>query len=261
MLTTKYVLTRQITMPETITIPITTRSRSRLNISNSCAISFLTKKSRPIRPRMAIMAEKTPWKTDCSSLVEYAKFKGNPERLALITFENPCGRSGAMLANALIGNSFGLFGIIVPLLIIILALRITRLKMLHLNRLMSIGILVLILGFIATLKMPRLAAKIAGQIGKALPSVGSNSLFRGGLTLAMQMGTSNVTSGPALKQMFQGIAAGSKKDFEKTYGENPNAKNATYRLYFKSIVEAKRYLSDLRAATRSSMSGTNSDKD
>lgn len=122
-------------------------------------------------------------------------------------------------------------------------------------------ILVLILGFIATLKMPRLAAKIAGQIGKALPSVGSNSLFRGGLTLAMQMGTSNVTSGPALKQMFQGIAAGSKKDFEKTYGENPNAKNATYRLYFKSIVEAKRYLSDLRAATRSSMSGTNSDKD
>lgn len=88
------------------------------------------------------------WKTDCSSLVEYAKFKGNPERLALITFENPCGRSGAMLANALIGNSFGLFGIIVPLLIIILALRITRLKMLHLNRLMSIGILVLILGML-----------------------------------------------------------------------------------------------------------------
>ena len=117
-------------------------------------------------------------------------------------------------------------------------------------------ILVLILGFIATLKMPMLAAKIAGQIGKALPSVGSNSLFRGGLSLAMQMGTSNITSGPALKQLFQGIAAGSKKDFEKVYGENPNAKNATYRLYFKSIVEAKKYLSDLRAATRSSMSSS-----
>lgn len=117
-------------------------------------------------------------------------------------------------------------------------------------------ILVLILGFIATLKMPMLAAKIAGQIGKALPSVGSNSLFRGGLSLAMQMGTSNITSGPALKQLFQGIAAGSKKDFEKVYGENPNAKNATYRLYFKSIIEAKKYLSDLRAATRSSMSSS-----
>lgn len=122
-------------------------------------------------------------------------------------------------------------------------------------------ILVLILGFVATLKMPRLAAKIAGQIGKALPSVGSNRLFRGGLSLALQMGTSNVTSGPALKQLFQGIAAGSKKDFEKTYGENPNARNATYRLYFKSIVETKKYLSDLRAALRSTMDSSGSNKE
>ena len=122
-------------------------------------------------------------------------------------------------------------------------------------------ILVLILGFIATLKMPKLAAKIAGQIGKALPSVGSNKLFRTGLTMALQMGTSNLTSGPAMKQMFQGIAAGSKKDFEKVYGKNPNAKNATYRLYFKCIVEAKKYLSDLRAALRSTASNPTPDKD
>ncbi len=86
------------------------------------------------------------WKTDCSSLADYARFKGDKERLALIEFDNPCGRNGARLADLLVGSSFGLFGIIIPILLIILSLRVTRLKMLHLNRLMSIGILVLIFG-------------------------------------------------------------------------------------------------------------------
>lgn len=86
------------------------------------------------------------WKTDCSSLVDYARFRGDKERLALIEFDNPCGRSGARLADLLIGSSFGLFGIIIPILLIILSLRVTHLKVLHLNRLMSIGILVLIFG-------------------------------------------------------------------------------------------------------------------
>lgn len=94
----------------------------------------------------SILCYYVDWKTDCSSLAEYARFSGDKERLALIEFDNPCGRNGARLADMLIGSSFGLFGIIIPILLIILSLRVTRLRVLHLNRLMSIGVLVLIFG-------------------------------------------------------------------------------------------------------------------
>lgn len=95
---------------------------------------------------LAILFYLLDWKVDCSALADYARFKGNDDRLAMITFENLCGRNGAMVANLLIGKSFGLFGVVIPFLLMILALRITRLHTLHLNRMMSIGVLILLLG-------------------------------------------------------------------------------------------------------------------
>lgn len=97
---------------------------------------------------LAILFYLLNWKVDCSALADYARFKGNPDRLAMITFENLCGRNGAYLSNLLIGKSFGLFGVIVPFLIIIVSLRITRLRTLHFNRMMSIGVLILLLGML-----------------------------------------------------------------------------------------------------------------
>lgn len=95
---------------------------------------------------LAILFYLLNWKVDCSALADYARFKGNDDRLAMITFENLCGRNGAMSANLLIGKSFGLFGVVIPFLLMILALRITRLRTLHFNRMMSIGVLILLLG-------------------------------------------------------------------------------------------------------------------
>ena len=95
---------------------------------------------------LAILFYLLDWKVDCSALADYARFKGNDDRLAMITFENLCGRNGAMFANLLIGKSFGLFGVVIPFLLMILALRITRLHTLHLNRMMSIGMLIMLLG-------------------------------------------------------------------------------------------------------------------
>lgn len=95
---------------------------------------------------LAIMFYLLNWKVDCSALADYARFKGNDDRLAMITFENLCGRNGATFANLLIGKSFGLFGIVIPFLLMIVALRITRLRTLHFNRMMSIGVLILLLG-------------------------------------------------------------------------------------------------------------------
>ena len=95
---------------------------------------------------LAILFYLLNWKVDCSALADYARFKGNEDRLAMITFENLCGRNGAAIANLLIGKTFGLFGIVIPFLLMILALRITRLRTLHFNRMMSIGVLILLLG-------------------------------------------------------------------------------------------------------------------
>lgn len=97
---------------------------------------------------LAILFYLLNWKVDCSALADYARFKGNEDRLAMITFENLCGRNGAAIANILIGKSFGLFGIVIPFLLIIAALRITRLRTLHFNRMMSIGVLILLLGML-----------------------------------------------------------------------------------------------------------------
>ncbi|MBQ5894768.1 MAG: DNA translocase FtsK 4TM domain-containing protein, partial [Rikenellaceae bacterium] len=80
---------------------------------------------------LAILFYLLNWKVDCSALADYARFKGNADRLAMITFENLCGRNGATLANLLIGKSFGLFGIVIPFLLMITGLRITRLSKLH----------------------------------------------------------------------------------------------------------------------------------
>lgn len=95
---------------------------------------------------LAILFYLLNWKVDCSALADYARFKGNADRLAMITFENLCGRNGAKFANLLIGKSFGLFGVVIPFLLMILSLRITRLRTLHFNRMMSIGVLILLLG-------------------------------------------------------------------------------------------------------------------
>lgn len=95
---------------------------------------------------LAILFYLLNWKIDCSALADYARFKGNADRLAMITFENPCGRNGATLANLLVGKSFGLFGIVIPFLMMITGLRITRLSKLHFNRMTSIGVLILLFG-------------------------------------------------------------------------------------------------------------------
>lgn len=97
---------------------------------------------------LAILFYLLNWKVDCSALADYVRFKGNEERLAMITFENFCGRNGATIANLLIGKSFGLFGAIIPFLLMIGGWRITRGERTHFNRMMSIGVLILLLGML-----------------------------------------------------------------------------------------------------------------
>lgn len=62
------------------------------------------------------------------------------------TVDNPCGYAGAWLAEQIVGRSFGLFGIILPLIVATLGLRIIRGRRLWINHSLLSAVLILLLG-------------------------------------------------------------------------------------------------------------------
>jgi len=60
--------------------------------------------------------------------------------------DNPCGPAGAWFAEQIIGRSFGLFGVILPLIVITLGLRIIRRRPLLVNHSVLSALMVLVLG-------------------------------------------------------------------------------------------------------------------
>lgn len=85
------------------------------------------------------------WRADMS-LVSGAE-QEDP-RLANLSdaIENPCGYAGAWMAERLVGRSFGLFGIILPLIITMVGVRIIRQRPLLFNHSILSALLILILG-------------------------------------------------------------------------------------------------------------------
>lgn len=83
------------------------------------------------------------WQADQSALhpteVQLADPRFEP------TVDNPCGWVGAWMAEMLIGRSFGLFGMIIPIAVVLIGLRIIRRKMIFNHALLSL-LMVLILG-------------------------------------------------------------------------------------------------------------------
>ena len=62
------------------------------------------------------------------------------------SIDNPCGRLGAWTAELLVGRSFGLFGIVIPLIVTMMGLRILRRRPVLLHHSVLSSLLVLILG-------------------------------------------------------------------------------------------------------------------
>ncbi len=80
------------------------------------------------------------WKQDMSALQEVGRPMSDPE------FKNICGQGGAAVANMLVGGGFGLFAIIIPVVITIIGWRLFRYKPLRLHRFVLIYAFVLVLG-------------------------------------------------------------------------------------------------------------------
>ena len=105
------------------------------------------------------------WSSDLSALRNNEELSGE-----VIPFENMCGRLGATIAYWVVDCSFGVFGIIIPIVITVLGWRIFRKKALHLNHFALSAALLLVMGaltmgFIGT--KFTLSYDIGGRLGHA----------------------------------------------------------------------------------------------
>ncbi len=85
------------------------------------------------------------WSSDLSALRNDAELSGVD-----IPFENLCSRSGASVAYLVVDRSFGVFGIILPIVITVVGWRIFRKKRLHLNHFALSAALLLVMGSLTT---------------------------------------------------------------------------------------------------------------
>ena len=81
------------------------------------------------------------WSSDLSALRNDEELTG-----VVVPFENVCSRLGAMIAYWVVDCSFGVFGIIIPIVITVLGWRIFRKKALHLNHFALSAALLLVMG-------------------------------------------------------------------------------------------------------------------
>lgn len=81
------------------------------------------------------------WSSDLSALRNDEELTGE-----VIPFENVCSRLGAMIAYWMVDCSFGVFGVIIPIVITVLGWRIFRKKALHLNHFALSAALLLVMG-------------------------------------------------------------------------------------------------------------------
>ena len=81
------------------------------------------------------------WASDLSALRNDEELTG-----MIVPFENVCSRLGATIAYWVVDCSFGIFGIIIPIVITVLGWRIFRKKALHLNHFVLSAALLLVMG-------------------------------------------------------------------------------------------------------------------
>ena len=81
------------------------------------------------------------WSSDLSALRNDEELTG-----VVVPFENICSSLGAHIANWFVDCSFGVFGIIIPIFIIVIGWRIFRKKALHLNHFALSATLLLVMG-------------------------------------------------------------------------------------------------------------------
>ena len=154
------------------------------------------------------------WSSDLSALRNNEELSGE-----VIPFENMCGRLGATIAYWVVDCSFGVFGIIIPIVITVLGWRIFRKKSLHLNHFALSAALLLIVG---SLTMGLIANKwgvrydIGGELGQACAKDLSDLL--GGFGALLVVITGWILTGVFINHNFRRIVDSISDGVEKQGG-------------------------------------------
>ena len=114
------------------------------------------------------------WQEDMSSLM------AQENAIAAPRIKNVCGEMGAKVAHALVGGGFGLFAIVIPIIITVLGWRLFRYKPLKLNHFALSLVLVLLLGsltmaYLFSTRWDLFGSGLGGEYGLAM-SAGLRSL-------------------------------------------------------------------------------------
>ena len=126
------------------------------------------------------------WSSDLSALRNVPELSGTN-----IEFENVCSSIGATVAYWMVDCSFGVFGIIIPIVITILGWRIFRKKSLHLNHFVLSAALLLIVGSLTMgLVANRFGVRydIGGELGQACAKDLADALGLFGASLVLLAG-------------------------------------------------------------------------
>ena len=163
---------------------------------------------------VSVLSHFIHWSSDLSAL------RNNPELTGkTVEFENICSSIGAMVAYWMVDCSFGIFGVIIPVVITILGWRIFRKKSLHLNHFALSAALLLVIG---SLTMGLIANKwgvrydIGGELGQACAKDLSDLL--GGFGAFLVVITGWILTGVFINHNFRRIVDSISDGVEKQGG-------------------------------------------
>ncbi len=160
---------------------------------------------------VSVLSHFMHWSSDLSALRNDPALSGEE-----IPFENICSSLGAQVAYWFVDASFGVFGIVIPIVLTVLGWRIFRKKSLHLNHFALSAALVLIMG---SLTLGLVAMKfglsydIGGELGQACAADLASAIGVFGTLLVLMTGW--VLTGVFINRNFRRIVDGIGDGVEK----------------------------------------------
>ncbi len=154
------------------------------------------------------------WSSDLSALRNDVALSGE-----VIPFENICNGAGARVAYWMVDCTFGVFGIILPIFILILGWRIFRRKPLHLNHFALSAALLLVMGALTMGLIGskwQLAYNVGGDLGHACATDLSNAIGVFGTVLVLLAGW--ILTGVFINRNFMRVVNRWGDDIEKQGG-------------------------------------------
>ena len=160
---------------------------------------------------VSVVSHYIHWSSDLSAL------RNDPELSGVeVPFENICSSAGAMVAYWVVDQSFGVFGIVIPIVVTILGWRIFRRKPLHINHFALSAALLLIMG---SLTMGLLATRthipldLGGSFGQACATDLTGLVGMFGALLVLLTGW--ILTGVFINRNFRSIVDGIGDGVEK----------------------------------------------